>query len=291
LGRALEAAATDQREKLTERKEKNAQAMGVMQQDIEEARKTGEIPHELTSKLKDLEKQNEKFEKELSKIRKTPELLTVRGAVFYPCVFLTAALVLNGTAWYLSLPENPNWWIVQGIWIVSLAAIGYSIYRICKTLKVIQNVAITSEEAWIKKTVEAFKIAEKEIDEEKRPEVRLTFRKAKFPLEMSTDSEIAVKSTLNVSKGDFIENVEVHIGVPAGFELPKAENTYTTSSEHTYSNYIWTTWELGTMITGIQYDKVTTIKSPLTVGNFKIVYHIVGRGLLFKSNEFELIVK
>lgn len=291
LGRAIEAASITEKEKLTERKENNIRAMEIIQEDIEKARKSGEIPTELTHKLEKLEKENKKFEMEMSKIRKAPEALTVRGGVFCTGVFLIAALVLSGMAWYFSLDENVNIIIPQAFWILGLAAIGYGIYRICKSLKVIQDVAVTSEEAWVRKTIEAFKIAEREIDEEKRPQVQLTFRNVKFPLEMPIDSEVTIESIVKVIKGDFVENVEVHIIVPPGFGLLNEKKTHRLSLGSTYPNYVFTTWEPGSMVQGILYARKTTIKSPSTVGNFKIIYAIVGRGLAVQRNYLEFIVK
>lgn len=291
LGRAMEAAARSERDKVAERKANNVEEMAAIRKEIQEAEASGQIPKGLTRKLDKLEKRDKKFVKELSKIRKAPESLTARRGVFYPCAFLVAALVLNGAAWYLSSVENINWAIPVSIWIIALAAIGYSIYRICKCLNVIQDVAITSEEAWIKKTVEAFKIAEKELDEERRPELTLIFREIKFPLHMKADSELRFELVLSVSKGAFAEDIIVFVGAPRGFDFPK-QDTVVLGPHHDYPNYICRRWDIVKLIAGIEENTHVTIKSPPTTGNFKMVYYRFCRGHAeYSPTELDIIVE
>lgn len=293
LGRAMEAAARSERDKVAERKANNVEEMAAIRKEIQEAEASGQIPKGLTRKLDKLEKRDKKFVKELSKIRKAPESLTARRGVFYPCAFLVAALVLNGAAWYLSSVENINWAIPVSIWIIALAAIGYSIYRICKSLSVIQAVAITSEEAWIKKTIEAFKIAEKELQEEKRPQISLQFKDIDFPLEIQSDSEITLRMEIKLEKGDYLQHGEIHLAFPVGFSFPNLEekDTYTTSADHPVPNYICAIWEFEKVISGLLYYKNIIVKSPSTPGNFKMVCRISGIGLETQYIEEDVIVK
>jgi Flp pilus assembly protein TadB len=189
LGRAMEAAARSEKDKLAERRKSNTEQMAAIRKEIEEAEAKGQIPKGLTRKLDKLEKKDKKFEKEQSKIRKAPELLTAKGGVYYTCVFLVITLVTSGVALYLSTLKDMNFLIPLLIWIAGLITAGYGIYRICQSLRVIQSVAVTSEEAWLKRTIDAFKIAEKELEEEKRPEITLKYLNVSFPLKLKPDSE------------------------------------------------------------------------------------------------------
>lgn len=146
LGRAMEAAATSERGKLTERKENNTKEMAAIRKEIEEAEASGQIPKGLTRKLEKLEKRDREFDKELSIIRKAPELLTVKGGVVPSASWLLGALILSAGAWYLSTIQIFVW-IPVLIWVLGLAAIAYSVIRIYRCLKVIESVAVTSEEA------------------------------------------------------------------------------------------------------------------------------------------------
>jgi len=207
LGRALEAAARNEREKITERKENNAKEMAAIRKEIEEAEAKGEIPKGLTRKLEKLERKDKDFSKELSRIRKAPELLTVKGGVFPPGVLLLVALILNGLAWYLSNIQILR--VPDIIWILGLAAMVYSIFRICRSLKVIESVAITSEEAALKRTIESFKIAQKELEEEKKPKLELIFEVPQPPFHVEAESEMTIKFRVGLSRGDVARNAIV----------------------------------------------------------------------------------
>ncbi len=291
LGRAMEAAAKSENEKLAERKENNAKEMTAMKKEIEKAEASGQIPRGMIRGLKKLEKRDKKFEKELSKIRRAPELLTVKGGVLPVGSCLLAALILSGGAWYLSNGQVFSWIIPVLIWILGLAAIGYSIYGIYRCLRVIESVAITSEEAALRRTMEAFKISQKELEEERKPELSLEFKGKKFPLHVKTDSEESLTLSLDLAKGDFAEDVVVHIGVPPGFDFPGLD-TYTLPPDHDYPNYIGTRWNQGKVMQGLAYQMKITIKSPSTAGSFNMIYYIFCRGSwTIKPTESEIIVE
>lgn len=202
LGRAIQAAAESEKRKTTERKANNAEEMAAIKEEIEEAEAKGQIPKGLKRRLDRLEKMDKNFEKELAKARRAPELLTVKGGVVHPGAFLIGALILTGSAWYLSTIQNLIWITPTLIWMLGIAAIGYSIFRIYQSLNVIESVAITSEEAALKRTIEAFKIAEKELEEEKRPKLVLLWiddqgemlpdQKSPFKIKAGTEKRCAL---------------------------------------------------------------------------------------------------
>jgi hypothetical protein len=295
LGRALEAAAESEKKKLGERRDKNAREMAAIRRKISKAERKGQVSkgliRKLQKELKKLEERDEKDEKELGKIRKAPKLLTVKGGVV-PCGgCLLAALVLSGSAWYVSDIQIFDGVIPVLIWIPGLAAVGYTISRIYQCLKVIEGVAITSEEAALKRTVEAFKIAQKELEEEKKPGLELEFKGKEFPLHVKADSEVKLPLELFIHKGEFAEDVAVHICAPPGFSFPK-EDTYTLDSDYDYPNYICLGWILTSrLIGGLQMARTITIKSPPSKGSFKIVYYIFCRGFRSKATEREVIVE
>ena len=223
LGRAMEAAAKSEKEKLAERKENNAKEMTAMKKEIEEAEANGQIPRGMIRKLKKLEKRDKKFGKELSKIRRAPELLTVKGGVLPVGSCLLGALILNGGAWYLSNGQIFSWIIPVLIWILGLVATGYSISRIYQCLKTIESVAITSEESALKRTVEAFKIAEKELEEEKKPELALAFEGKQPPFHVEAEAETSLTINIRLSSGDVARKPEVILVAPPDFEFLKMQ--------------------------------------------------------------------
>jgi len=291
LGRAIESAAKIEREKIDERKRINTKEIERLQEDIDKAKEKGEIPDELLQKLDILKRNDKNFEKALQKIRKAPEALTVKKGVFYPSSFLILSLILCGLAWYLSNIEGLCWVWSFVPWILGLAAIGYSVCIVCKSLKLIQDVAVTSEEAWTAKIVQAFKIAQKDLEEEKRPEVTLTFKGIKFPLEIEEDSEKTIQLILKLTKGDFAQDVELHLGLPSGFEFLDAKRQYVVTDEGLYAKYQFIVLEFPTMMRGLRYQPKINIKSHKTAGNYKLVYTITGRNLRPGFNEHDVIVK
>lgn len=292
LGRAMEAAVKAERDKLSEKKQNNLEEIEGMQSDIDKAKKSGEIPTELLERINGLNKKNALIDKELSIIRKAPGALTVRGGVFKPGSYLVGALVLTGAAWYSSNVQNLSQIVPIVFWILALVAIGYSIWLMCKSLRIIQDVAITSEEAWIMKTVEAFKVAEKEIEQERRCSLEFRCEDIDFPLKTKVDSELILKPTLRISKGLSAEEISLHIGLPTSFEFKDASNTYILHSYLDDRDYNFARYDVGTLTFPFIFTcGEVKIKTPLTADTYKMVYAMAGKGMSPSMEELEIIVE
>ena len=293
LGRAIEVAAKEQEKTTKDQKDAIEIEIAKILKQISSLRKKksiGKELQELEKRLKKLRKQDEEFARKLGRIVKAPELLTVKGGVVPTTSYILGALILSGVAYYLFTIENLLWLIHVLIWILGFAAIGYSIFRIYQSLKVIESIAITSEEAALKRTIESFKIAQKELEEEKKPELRLTFKGKKFPLHVKVDSEVSLPLDLRIHKGDFAENVKVYISASPGLDF-SGEDTSTMPSDSDYPNYIYMTWNVGEVIKGLVAHKTITIKSPPTAGSFNIIYWIFCKGFRTKPTELEIVVE
>jgi len=290
LGRATEAAAKAEKERLAERKENNAREMAAIKEDIEKGEASGQIPTKLIQKLKELGKEDKKFEKKIDSIKKAPELLTVKGGVVPAAASLLGALILSGAAWHLSNIQILIWRVPVFIWILALAAIGYSISRIYRCLGVIEGVAITSEEAALMREIKAFERALKEIEQEKKPELKLKFRGKQPPFHMRADTEMSLELQLSLNKGDVAEYPAVHLLAPPGFNFPDRK-TYVLSPSHDYANYIGTIWQPETVIRGLVCDHTITIKAPSKAGSFRIAYYTFCKGYQGKPTEIEVIVE
>jgi hypothetical protein len=244
----------------------------------------------LTRKLEQLEKKDREFDAELGKIRKAPELLTVRGGVV-PCAsWLLGALILSGVAWYLSDIQIFIGIIPVLIWVLGLAAIVYSISRIYQCLRVIEGVAITSEEAALKRTVEAFKMAERELEEEKKPKLELKFEGAQPPFHITCGGQIEAEFLLALMKGEVARRAEVAFFAPLGFEFP-GKDTWLQSKEHKQvGGYITTSIEYGDLTKGIKYGRTITIEAPSSPGSFTLKYNLICEGFHSDYQQFEVIV-
>lgn len=292
LGRAMEAAARVERSKIAERKENNVKAMADIRKEIEEAEAKEEIPGGLRRRLEKLEKKNKDFDSELSRIRKAPKLLTVKGGVIHPCTFLVIALVLSGAASYLSGVQNLSWVIPLSIWIPALAAIGYSIYRTCESLKVIENVAVTSEEAWIAKTVEAFKIAQKELEEEKKPKLGLLWKQLRPPFRIKPDSALKLVFGVHLETGNVADNVFVVFYLPPGFDFPGSQTVIQDDDIPRISKFITARVDYtGPLTIGSYVANQVSIKAPPVAGKCTAYYRVSCRGVYGELGEFEIVVE
>ena len=289
LGRAMDAAATSERGKLAERKENNAKEMAAIRKEIEEAEASGQIPRGLTRKLKKLEKRDEKFGKELGKIRRAPKLLTVTGGVV-PCAsWLLGALILTGGAWYLSDIQIFIGAIPVLIWVLGLAAIGYTISHIYQCLRVIESVAITSEEAAFVREAESFKVALREVEEEKKPKLKLIFEDAQPPFHVEAESERFIEFSVHLSSGDIGRKLMVAFLAPPGFEFPDSPTGPRPPDK--YANYFSTVIEFEDIRKGIHYIKQVKLKAPSQPEHYTAVYKLMCEGFNSGFEQFEVIVE
>lgn len=289
LGRAMEAAAKSEKEKLAERKENNAKEMIAMKKEIEEAEASGQIPRGMIRRLKKLEKRDKKFGKELSKIRRAPELLTVKGGVLPVGSCLLGALILNGGAWYLSNGQIFSWIIPVLIWILGLAAIGYSIYGIYRCLRVIESVAITSEQAALLRETEALKRTFRELEEERRPVLQLEFED-KPPLRVDTQSERLIEYRVHLSGGDIARDARIAFWFQPNFEyVDEVKPLPAPYSE--YKDYVSAYFKLGDIQRPLGKKHKLKVKAPSEARRYTAAYKLYCEGYYSDFIEFEIIVE
>lgn len=274
VGAATESASREQQDILLKKKEAKVRQIEKIQERLEEARKVGHLDEsKLLEELQNTKEESAGYDTELKRLQERITLIRRKGAVIWPGAFFLTALVLTTTATGLAEGQNP---IALPLWIISIGILVFGIYRVFRTLGAIEEVTITSQEAR-EKLPEAVKIALRAIEEERKPELYLTFKGIKFPLHVKADSEVSLPLELGVRKGEFAENVSVVIGAPQGFDFPK-QDTVVLPSDHDYPNYICRVWEVGTVIRGLVTYRTITIKSPPTVGSFNMIYYTFCRG-------------
>lgn len=288
LGRAMEVAAKAEKAKRAERKESIAKEMAVIKEEIDKAEASGQIPPtQLIQKLKKLSKEDKKSEKKIASIKEAPDLLTVEGGVAPTASLLLLALISSGMAWYFDT-HNPI--SAPVFWILALFVMGCSIYRIYQCLRVIERVAITSEEAALMREIKAFKQALEEIEQEKKPELALKFSGEQPPFHIKPNAEMRLGLQLCLTKGDIAEYTVVHLLAPPGFDFP-GRRPYVLTPSHSYANHIGTIWEIGIVIGGIDYNHTIAIKAPPEAGSFRLVGYAVCEGYKSKPVEGEVIVR
>ncbi len=276
LGRALEAATKEQEKTTKEQKDAAEEEIAAIQKQISNLGEKGRIDkeklEELEAKLKQLRKQDERFEKKLSRIGKAPQLLTVRGGVVPPAASLLGALLLTAGAWGLSETQT---FVPITLWVLGLAAIVYSVTRIYKSLKVIESVAITSEEAALKRTIDAFKIAQKELEEERKPELGLKWRGTNPPFHIKADSTLELTFAVFCERGDFADDVSVVFFAPPGFTFPTMLTLIQDSNHPIVPEFVTTIIRYSPPVTrGTSLAQDVSFKAPPEVGEFEAYYQI-----------------
>jgi len=288
LGRALETAARNERQKITERKENNAKEMAAIKKNIEKAEAEGEIPKGLARKLDDLERKDKNYDKELSRIRRAPELLTVRVGVVHPGICLTLALILSGGAWFY---RDIGTAAPITLWLLGLAAIVYSGFRILCSLRVIESVAITSEAEAERRLARAVKAALIEVEEEKRPELLLEFREEQPPVYIKSGAEKTIKFGVSLEKGDVARKPEVDFFAPAGFTFPGKKVNIQPSTKRKIADHITSRVKLEDITRAVRNIAEITIKAPSQKGKFTILYRLHCEWFASEYEEFEVIVE
>lgn len=293
LGRAIEVAAKEQEKTTKDQKDAiEIEIDKILKQisSLQKKKSIGKELQELEKRLKKLRKQDEEFARKLGRIVKAPELLTVKGGVVPTASYILGALILSGVAYYLFTIENLLWLIHVLIWILGLAAIGYSIFRIYQSLKVIESIAITSEEAALKRTVEAFKIAEKELEEERRPVLKLEFEDKQPPFRMETQSERLIKFAVSLSRGATARAVTAAFFTPANFEYPD-NPAKLPAPQSEYKDCNSARIDLGDIISPFGYPKSLKLKAPAEPGHYIAAYKLYCEGYFSNFVEFEIEVE
>lgn len=288
LGRATEVSSRERQAILSQAEETRAKRIESIGEQIAKAKKTGSLDSsKLSSELQNLTKERTEYEAELKRIQGKLERMKVKGGVLRPGAFFLVTLILSGLA--IVLTEGQNY-IAVPLWSVSIATLCYGSWEVYKNLRAIEEVTITSQEA-VEKLPEAVKRAIWELEEEKKPELKLRLEGKEFPLHVETDSEVELTLMLDMLKGDSAEDINVHFAVPPSFVFPHEKNTVILTSDIGYPDYIDFLWKKDKIIQGLVYRKRVTIKTPPTAGKFNLVYWIFCRGFRTEATELEIVVK
>lgn len=276
LGRAVKLSAQEQTEAEEKRKKDTEKEIKKIQDKLEKAKAAGRVDvKDLTRSLQDLESRDTRHKWKLRWIKIKPKLLTASwGALIPGALFLISAIF---SALAFNLPSGTA--TVSLYTLISLIALGIGICFVCLTLKVIQGVAITSEETAFVRQKDMYKAALIEFEDERRPRLELEFPKTTFPLKMKTGSEITLRCQLSLSKGLSADAVDIHIGFPKGFQFVDTTNTYTIESYRKDIDFVFKRWTTNTLIQGLVWDiKAIKVKTPSTAGKFEMICSFTCRG-------------
>jgi Na+-transporting methylmalonyl-CoA/oxaloacetate decarboxylase gamma subunit len=287
LGRAIESAAKEEKKKRREQVKKIAEKVREARKALNRAIKgTGEFKAARKS-LGDLEKQKRNLERETKRISRSYEVFTRQGGVLHPgCSFLISA-IFSDTAW--AIGEGTWQWIGFTLWGLSLVAMGYGLYRIYFGLGSIESVAKTSEEAALKRTMEAFRLALKTHEDEKKPELKLKFQQ-KLPINLKKQSQEEIKFSIEVIRGDIARGVEIWFFAPEGFGFI-GQDTWPQVAKFQIPNAITCKQTMTNLLAGISYNQSIQVKTPDKAATFTLGYELHCEGFMSKLQKIDVVVE
>lgn len=290
LGRAIEESSRQQEEKARKQSSEFDEIIAGLQQKLKAA-KTDKAISDLQNKLDEYKRKRRKAEKDLKRISQKYGLLTVKGTVLYPAIFFLVSLVLAGAARYFAdfietVPlvlvlggrEVPLLLVVADVlWCLSLVALIWGAYRIYKCLKVIEDVAITTEEAQFKRTTQALEMALERHKKARHPELKLEFTKGKPPFNFKPGVGETIEFGISLEQADVAQGAEAWFFAPEGFEFP-GSTTVRQKSDYIIPNALTTILRLGNLKRGISCNGSLTIKTPLKKDEYSLGYRLTCEG-------------
>ena len=288
LGRAIERAAQDQKKLREEQEQSYNERIKEAQVELKKAEKTGD-PQKAQKALRDLVKEKEEFEKKSKAIEKGYSVFTTRRGVAHPGLLLFLSLILSAVAWGFS---GGSWqWLTFYLWGAALLAMGWGGYRLYFSLKKIEEVAITSEEAALKREAEAFELALTEYEEKRKPKLALIFRDEQPPFYIKSGEELIIKFGLALTQGDIAKKPAVYFLAPPGFDFPGRKTRLQSQDRKTVGGYITTEFEYEDRRKGKSITKRISIKAPSDTGRFSLWYRLICEGFDSGYKEFEVVVE
>lgn len=269
LGRAVKLSLEDQEKAENNRKADTERTRAELKGKLDQATYDRES---LEKSLKEYKKKVEKHDRTLRWIRWKPNFLKANWGVFVPGLFFIIVIGISAFARYQLGQLNTDFqYLYFGL---SLFALSVGIVFICLTLKVIEGVAITSEETASVRQKEIYKAAMIELEELKRPYLDIQFRGIKFPLKLKINTECELQAIVRLLKGEIAENIETHIGLPIEFKFIEEE-------QYTYPDFPrmqFIKFEEPDLKKGLQYERKFKIKTPDKVGVYKLICFMYCKG-------------
>lgn len=270
VGRATASSSKEQQDILLQQKKAKAKRIESIERQVTKAKKTGNIDlSKLLSELKSLTEESAEYEAQLRHIQERIMLISRKGAVVCPGVFFLAALALTVVASGLTGSQNL---VALPLWIISVGALAFGGFRVFRTLGAIEEVTITSQEA-MEKLPEAVKVALRELEEERKPELGLTFMAQQPPFHVKVDSETKIKFRVSLIKGDVADDTVVAFLVPPGFSFPGIESIIQDADHHIAPQFVTARVDYREPVRrGMSLTRELVVKAPSKAGQFEAYY-------------------
>ena len=287
LGRAIEEATSKEKPiKEKQIKDQNESISNIAEQ-LEQVKRNQVFNiAEIQQQLNKAKKEKRKLDKEFAIIKETVNLLTVKGSVIVPNILFFLSLIIA------SIGKICNIMNITGICIFSTAELillFFGFRYIYKTLKIIENIAKTSDEAIFSKQIAALGIALEVHEEKKKPHLDLVIEEPPS-LIVNSSSIFALKYRVTLSKGNIARDAEVWIFIPPQFDFVGQASWVQTSASHS-PGYKTITINEGNIKEGVYITKEIQIKAPLQKQKYTLKYDIYAEEFRRGVQQFEIVVK
>jgi hypothetical protein len=250
--------------------------------------------------LKEAIKQRKKFNKDSSNIESGFKVFQVSGGVIYPSCFFLSSILFSSLAWGIAATDKSSFKI--GVWgfqsipfidafvILAIIFIGLGIYRIYFSLRNIQNVAITSEEAALKRYIEAFKVAQIELEKEHKPELYVKLIEPQLPFKVKHGENFDIELRIGLSRGEVARQTSAVIAILKEFELVDgvAWKRFKATDYPDHQGYSsLKAWDI---LGSVWHASYATIKCPMKTGKYTFWYWAFCEGCKVKDISFQVDV-
>jgi hypothetical protein len=282
LGRAIQQAREEQRQASErEREEAEAQtakfrtAIAEVQKKLDKA-ETSEVIRSLKKELRQYEKQCKASTKKSRKAARRYgryRVLTAPQGVLPTSVLVLASLVLAAAGDAVTAD-------VAGYALLSLSGsllIG-ACYRIYQSLRVVQDVAVTTAEAQFEREAQALQVALERHEEKKLPKLKLSFLEREPPFVFKPGAREVISVRLALEQGHVARRAELWVFAPEGFEFPEGATWHQRDAFTPLPKALTTKFELGDLLPGTGYRQDPSIKTPSTPGTYTCGYSLTCEG-------------
>lgn len=272
VGSATETAAKEQESKMLEKRKATLTRIERLEKKLAKAKRSGDlnVPG-LSSEVVGMEEELGNYDAEIKRIKERVVLITRRGAIVYPGGFLLVALVLSITSSGLAGNENLGT-LALWMWAISLVPLVFGVYRVYRSLGVVEEVTVGAGEA-LDKLPAAVKLALRELEEEKKPELELGFVGEEPPIRMVVGEEKDITICITLTKGDVARKSEVAFFAPAGFDfLGRAKKWIQPKGVEIVAEMLGGFYEFGDCRRGTRLSSIVKIKAPSEAGVYEFIY-------------------
>jgi len=295
LGKAIKRS-SQEKTRIEEKNKEDIQGQIIMLQESLSGCTDKEKATKFEKEIRDLKTKLDKHDKQIKKIEKGPNFLTVKGGVLHPCFFLFLSLVLSVIASGLSnrFDIYINFWTSTFpvlIWFGGIFSIYWAIRIIVNSLRIIQDVALASDEAVLRDNVEALTEALQMHDESKKPVLDLVVEKPKRPIRVYTGSQFDIQFYMNIKRGDLAQNIDVYFfAAPDTLTFPDM-HTYYQEEPSGLAGFLSTVIKIDNMKKGmLSHSYAIHLKAPQKGGKYKLAYKINAHGYDSGHKEIEIKV-